>query len=146
VQFTVNIMPLAVAVGIVSGAIIGAATVWARVTKPLRQLLTEVRLMMADFQGTPARPGVRAVPGNLERLQILEDAVAAIDRELRTNGGGSLRDLVLRVAAQQRVMSTHVGAPVMPPRPEEAVVIATPAADWTQTGWPPNHAVEQHAA
>lgn len=132
-QFTVDILPLAVTVGTVAGAIIGATTVFQRTMRPLRQLLTDLHLLMADFRGSPARPGVRAVPGNLERLQALEDTVAEIAGQLRTNGGGSLRDLVLRVAAQQRVMSGHVGAPVLPPSAGEAVVVTTPpAADWAR--------------
>lgn len=130
-QFTVDILPLAVAISVITGAIIGAATVYQRITKPLRQLLAEVRLLLADFRGAEARPGVRAVPGVLERLSTLEETAAETSHELRTNGGGSLRDLVMRMAAQQRVVSQHLGAPTLPPIHGEAVVMATPPAEWT---------------
>ena len=82
------------------------------------------------------------MPGVLERLSTLEDTSAATAHQLQTNGGGSLRDLVMRMAAQQRVMSGHVGAPVLPPAAGEADEVATPPDGWTQpgrpTGQPPN--------
>lgn len=111
----VDLGMVATFVGTVCGAILGAATVYTRVTRPLRTLLSDVRLLLVDFRGAEARPGVRAVPGVLERQQAMEDAVTAIQKELRTNGGRSLRDVVLAMAAQTRVMSGHVGAPVLPP-------------------------------
>jgi len=44
----------------------------------------------ADWYGQPARPGRDPQPGVMERL-------VGIERELRSNGGGTLRDAVNRL-------------------------------------------------
>ncbi|TDC81914.1 hypothetical protein E1193_13510 [Micromonospora sp. KC606] len=50
-----------------------------------------------DWYGEPARPGQPARPGVPERLTQIEARQAAIEAQLRPNGGGSLRDAVDRV-------------------------------------------------
>jgi hypothetical protein len=52
-----------------------------------------------DWQGEPAHDGLTATPGVMARLRSLEDFAASINAELHPNGGGSLRDVVARTAA-----------------------------------------------
>src|SRR5690606_12371332 len=69
--------------------------------------------LMDDLLGEPARPGVEARPGVLERLATIEERlstvaalerrIAAIERELHPNGGTSFRDAVDRLGERPRV-------------------------------------------
>ncbi|KWX00785.1 hypothetical protein LI90_1808 [Carbonactinospora thermoautotrophica] len=68
------------------------------------RLLRGVDSFLDDWRGTEARPGVPARPGVLARLGALElrvDEIAGrlgdVERELRLNGGTSLRDAVHRI-------------------------------------------------
>lgn len=51
-----------------------------------------------DIRGEPARPGVAARPGVMERLQAVEASMAEVRAELQPNGGSSLRDAVNALA------------------------------------------------
>lgn len=57
--------------------------------------------LVDDLRGEPARPGVPARPGLMDRVAAMEDGVADIRREVTPNGGGSLKDAVVRI--EQRV-------------------------------------------
>lgn len=52
-----------------------------------------------DWQGEGAHDGLAATLGVVARLRNLEGFVASINAELHPNGGGSLRDVVARTAA-----------------------------------------------
>lgn len=62
-----------------------------------------------DVSGEPARPGTPARPSLMDRLAAVEDAVARIPvvessvaqvrAEVTPNGGGSLKDAVVRIEA-----------------------------------------------
>ncbi|MGA5764466.1 hypothetical protein [Nonomuraea bangladeshensis] len=63
------------------------------VVKPIRilaRILGRVDEIADDWNGTPARPGVEARPGVMERLK-------AIEAQLLPNGGASTRDAINRV-------------------------------------------------
>jgi hypothetical protein len=55
-----------------------------------------------------------------ERMQVVEERSSYVERELKTNGGGSLKDTVLRIEAQQRLIAVHTGGPVVPPGPVQS--------------------------
>ena len=76
----------------------GAFFVW---RKGIRPRLHRTRDFLDDWSGTPARPGVKARPGVMERLESIEG-------QLRPNGGTSMHDAVNRI--EQAVLS-----PTAPP-------------------------------
>lgn len=76
------------AIGGGTAAIVGTGLVLARlVGAPLRRLARQNDEFREDWYGQPARPGREPQPGVMERL-------GGIERELRTNGGSTLRDAV----------------------------------------------------
>lgn len=96
---------------------------WKRVLRPLA-------LLIDDWQGEPARPGVDGRPGVLEQLKALFDLfadfrarltaleelpatvaelgrrLAAVEQQLRPNGGSSLRDAVDALSGPPRERPT----------------------------------------
>lgn len=86
-----------IAVASVAGAFgAGLAAGFRRTSKILKPLI----FLLEDWNGVPGRPGVPGRSGVMERLQAFEQEQARIAAELSTNGGGSLRDEVKRIAAQ----------------------------------------------
>lgn len=87
-----------------------------------------VRRFLDDYEGAPARPGVDARPGVMERLQTVEQSVQglgdvlgetrAIVHELRPNGGASARDeirtIYRHVVGQEPPVVPHA-LPAPPP-------------------------------
>ena len=63
----------------------------------LGRILAALMQMLEDWRGTPARPGVDAVPGVMERLQSHTVALDEIRHEVFPNSGGSLRDSVAAI-------------------------------------------------
>jgi hypothetical protein len=63
------------------------------------KLMMRTRDFLDDWAGSPARHGVNARPGMMERLQRVERVTDEIRAETRPNGGNSLRDVVHRTAA-----------------------------------------------
>ncbi|MFD8556612.1 hypothetical protein ACFV1N_04875 [Streptosporangium canum] len=61
----------------------------------LLAVIKRVHDALDDWQGEPARKGVTARPGVMERL-------AAIEAQLKPNGGSSTRDVVNRVEQSVR--------------------------------------------
>lgn len=53
--------------------------------------------MLEDWRGKPARPGVAAQAGVMERLASIEDTVAEIKHETKPNSGLSMRDDIGRI-------------------------------------------------
>jgi len=70
-----------VGTGVVLGKVIGA---------PLRKLSRDNDEFREDWYGQAARAGRDRQPGVMERL-------AGIERELHPNGGGTLRDAIVRL-------------------------------------------------
>jgi len=68
-----------------------------------------------DFAGEPARPGVPGRPSLMERMAAVEQDLSRVKAEVTPNGGGSLKDAVVRI--EQRV-NEHVTMPHgTPPTP-----------------------------
>lgn len=85
-------------------AIASAAGVVWKLRRSWRRVEKGVAEFVADWRGTPARPGVRARPGMMERMSTLEEVTQQVDRrlravehELRPNSGHSMRDAIDRV-------------------------------------------------
>lgn len=88
------------AVGGVSGAVATGCALVAMVGKPLRDIRRQGAQQArrqdefdADWYGEPARPGVEARPGVMERLR-------GIEKELHPNGGSTMRDAINDTRAQ----------------------------------------------
>lgn len=86
-----------------------------RLARGVWHLVQRAQRLMDDLLGEPARPGVDARPGVLERLAAIEERLSAVaalelsvrslsrrleavERELHPNGGASLRDAVDRLS------------------------------------------------
>lgn len=70
-----------------------------------------------DLFGEPARPGVAARPGVMERLALHDDAL----RELLPNGGSTIKDTVDRIDVRTEQLAQRVEAVervVVPDRPK----------------------------
>ena len=63
-----------------------------------RLSVAEARLT-ALIDGKPGHEGTPAVPGLLERMHSVEEGVRQVHAEVLPNGGGSLRDVVMRTEA-----------------------------------------------
>lgn len=79
------------------------------VLRPIREALKDLRFVMEDWNGVPDRPGVPGRPGLMVRLASHDEALAAIQRELVTNGGASLRDAVRRTEASVLEVRDQIG-------------------------------------
>jgi hypothetical protein len=136
-------------VGAIAGTVIGALTliggVAAFFARPLFQLarlaMGDGARMLRDWHGEEARPGVPSRPGVMERLQSLDDTtrhrgeqVAALNArfdsvdqvlehiggELTVNGGGTVKDAVVEILANQRngtTITATVTTAQGPPQP-----------------------------
>jgi hypothetical protein len=74
-------------VGSAVGAVTVVLTAWRVVIKPIAGAVRRVVHFLDDWFGEPARPGQEARPG-------IPDRIAAIEHQLRPNGGKTLRDRV----------------------------------------------------
>ncbi|ROO51087.1 hypothetical protein EDC02_5951 [Micromonospora sp. Llam0] len=83
------------AVGAASGVIVVAVRWMLRTMKRLGALAD-------DLLGEAERPGVPRRPGLMERVGAIEDRLGEVERvvcrELRPNGGSSIKDQVARIA------------------------------------------------
>ncbi|WP_433252835.1 hypothetical protein ACQPYK_08520 [Streptosporangium sp. CA-135522] len=91
-----DILAVCVALAVLAG---GAAVV-----AKLLSVIKRVHNALDDWQGEPERPGVPARPGVMERL-------AAIEAQLKPNGGHSTRDVVNRVEQTVRQIEHALTAP-----------------------------------
>ena len=57
-------------------------------------LLSRTMRFLDDWAGEPARPGVEARPGVMERLRAVEVKLAQVLAETRPNHGHSMRDVM----------------------------------------------------
>jgi hypothetical protein len=73
------------------------------------RLLLRTQDFLDDWAGHPERKGVPAKPGVMERLQTVEHIVTQVRVELYPNGGGSLRDVVHRTAADVAEIKSEQG-------------------------------------
>lgn len=110
---TVSLWQLVGTAGTILGFVAGMVTGARKVVSPLLTMAAEWREFRGDWYGIPKRPGFPGHPGMAERVEVVESAVIEVRRELEFNGGGSLRDAVRRIEAQQVASATHAGAPVI---------------------------------
>lgn len=71
----------------------------------LVRLLRKTSDFLDDWQGEPARPGVAARRGVVERISDLETTQAHINAQMNTNGGLSLRDQTNRI---EKTLNEHI--------------------------------------
>ncbi|MBI0374717.1 hypothetical protein JBE27_00105 [Streptomyces albiflaviniger] len=83
-------------------AVGGASGLLYRASRGARRLAERLGDLADDWQGTPARPGVPPRPGVMQRLDAIEQQLAAVEHELHPNSGTSLRDAVDRVDERTR--------------------------------------------
>jgi hypothetical protein len=104
-----DLVAAASALSIMLGAL---ALVGRYLMRPLVVTLRDVREFLREWRGEPARPGHSSVPGIPERLARTESTLDDVDRQLRTNGGSTLRDLAQEnrdaIAGVDRRLSDHV--------------------------------------
>lgn len=74
------------------------------------RVLRRTMHFLDDWGGEPAHGGLGARPGVMARLKSVEDLVASISTEIHPNGGGSLRDVVARTAADVADIKTEQAA------------------------------------
>ena len=84
--YTVAILAV---IGALGAVVAGVVTVVRRVGPVVQRAVR----FFDDWHGSPARPGVAARPGVMERLAELEVRTA----ELAPNGGGSIKDQITRM-------------------------------------------------
>lgn len=97
--------------GLVIGALVGLASlltaagvIWRKLVKPVREFLHDVRQFFTDWNGEPA-DDLRGYP---ERKSVME-RLKAIEHEVQTNGGGSLKDDVREQGKAVRRIETSLG-------------------------------------
>lgn len=108
------------ALSAVAGAVTATSILWVKIVKPMRALIDRAEVFWSDWAGVQDRPGVPGRKGVMERI-------SAIEHELTTNGGGSLRDAVSRTEARairlERVVDQAqiiaFPPPSLPPTPGE---------------------------
>jgi hypothetical protein len=114
VQITIDTEAIAAVGGAIAGVVGTLSLAWVKVVKPVRAWMEEWRLFREDWNGELARPGVDGRDGVMVRL-------AAIEGELKPNGGGSMRDAVNRLGTDMRAhLASHDVTvprvrPVVPP-------------------------------
>lgn len=106
--------PLAEATGVVVlvGGVLTALTALVVLVgksfRTVRGLARGTREFLEDWNGQEARPGHPGVPGVPERLADLQSGLQAVEaeqvtvrRELKTNGGTSIKDAITRIEQKQ---------------------------------------------
>ena len=68
--------------------------IWRKAVRPAWHQFSQ---LLADWHGSPERPGVPARPGVLARLAAMDERLASVEGQLTRNGGSSMRDAVDRV-------------------------------------------------
>lgn len=63
----------------------------------LIRISRNTRQMADDWKGEPARPGVAARPGVMQRLFTIEQQLAVVHHEVQPNGGSSIKDQINRL-------------------------------------------------
>lgn len=76
--------------------LIGAAEEVIRrlVGKPIARVWKKVERFLDTWNGEPARDGLPARPGLVDRVITMEGRVIAIEYQVHNNGGGSMKDTV----------------------------------------------------
>lgn len=87
--------------GVVTGALIGLGALLNPLRKKIKRWASWMEMFMRDWEGEEEGPGRDRVPGVMERLNKL-------DGELSNNGGGTTKDKVDKLYANQaKVIQTQ---------------------------------------
>lgn len=89
----------------------GAAGVGAGLALSFRRttrLLKPLAFLLEDWNGVEKRPGVPGRDGVMVRLANIEERQAAVQQELTTNGGSSLRDEVAAISKRLAAVEKKV--------------------------------------
>jgi hypothetical protein len=87
-----------------------AAAVGGGLTVVWRKIIRPVLLMAHDWNGQPARAGVAARPGVMERLDNHDTILRQIHAEVNFNHGGSIKDTVTRIETDVKIIQTRLDA------------------------------------
>lgn len=105
------------AIGGIAGGAIALSTLGAFAITRFKRIGKRMDEFMEDWHGSPARPGVASRPGVMERLSHqdvalgeIRDRVVAVEGEMRTNGGSSLRDAVNRIEGTIATLTDSIEA------------------------------------
>lgn len=105
-QVTLDAAAVWAAIGAAGGVLSTAGLAWTFVVKPLRATLTEFRTFAEDWKGEPARPGVAARPGVMERMADHDKGLA----ELRSDLAAQRREPVVVAGSLISIESATAGA------------------------------------
>lgn len=111
------------AIAALIGTIIGLVKAHASWRQWKRGWKQRISNFFDDWEGRPARPGVDAEPGVMERLKVLEDTQATqgvtlhdqnavletIRHEVEFNNGSSVKDATLRLEEGQEKQAEKLG-------------------------------------
>ncbi|MEU1265561.1 hypothetical protein ABZ473_26515 [Streptomyces cellulosae] len=105
--------------GAAVSVLVGGVTALWRAVRAARHLSRRTSQFLDDWYGEPARPGVPAWPGVMERMAGMEERLGHVWHEVYPNDGGSLRDAVdLANQRLARLCPDEPGvAPCAPPEP-----------------------------
>lgn len=90
------------AVSAAGGAGAAFAVGFRRTYNVIKPMIEPLRFIVEDWNGVPGRPGVEGRKGLMVRLADHDDVLAAIQHELTTNGGSSLRDAIRTIEERTR--------------------------------------------
>jgi hypothetical protein len=128
-QWIADIISVWPALGALALALFVVSLAW----KYIRPIARKVDTAMDDFNGRPARPGVPAQPGFMERFATIEEwtrkygpVIDKLDHEMHPNSGSSMADAVNRT---ERSLNEHIAScPALAPVPATTINVNTPGA------------------
>ena len=98
---TVDPVTLAAGAATLAAGVAGVVYIARPIVRAVRGLLD----FLGDWKGEPARAGVPARPGVMERLDSLEQDLKAVKTQVHPNGGTSMRDVINRVEENTRAVT-----------------------------------------
>ncbi|MEU6594797.1 hypothetical protein ABZ923_37320 [Streptomyces sp. NPDC046881] len=109
--------------------VVGLGTALWRVGRAVSHLFRRASQFFDDWYGEEARPGVRARPGIMVRMEGMEERVSQVWHEVFPNGGGSLRDAVDQANDRLATLCPADVDPCPPPPQPPAPPVVPPQPD-----------------